>query len=34
MPNLAQGYSVEVARGYEAAKTAVLAYLESPALEL
>ena len=29
-----QGYSVEVARGYEAAKTAVLAYLESPALEL
>lgn len=29
-----QGYIVEVARGYEAAKTAVLDYLESPALEL
>lgn len=29
-----QGYAVEVARGYEAAKTAVLTYLESPALEI
>ena len=34
MLNLAQCYIVEVARGYEAAKTAVLDYLESPALEL
>lgn len=29
-----QGYAVEVARGYEAAKAVVLTYLESPALEI